>query len=261
MLLAIVIPVFNESRLLRACIERLLSTPAPPGCERLVVLVDDGSTDGSRPLVESFRGTPGFEVVIHAGNRGKGAAVRTGIEAALGRGAGAVLIHDADLEYDPADHAPACEPVLQGRADVVIGTRFAHGTPRGSSPFHRLVNAALTAMSNAITGLGVSDMECCTKVFTADVLRRVRIEEDRFGLEPELVAKVARLRLPDGEGRSRPVRVAQVPVSYAGRDRSQGKKIGWTDGFRAMWCIVRYGLAPGRGTALGQGGPARHGHD
>lgn len=224
-----------------------MATPAPEGCDRTVVLVDDGSTDGSREVVQSYRGVGGFEVVIHGDNHGKGASLRTGFEAALRLGAGLVLVHDADLEYDPADHAAACAPVLRGEADVVIGTRFARGKPAGSSRFHRLVNALLTALSNAMTGLRVSDMECCTKVFSAAVLRRVRIEEDRFGVEPELVAKVARLRLPEDSGRTRPVRVAEVPVSYAGRDRSQGKKIGWSDGVRALWCIARYGMGRASG--------------
>lgn len=242
MLLAVVIPVFNEARLLRPCLDRLAATPPPGACKRLVVLVDDGSTDGSRDQVAAFSSHPSYIVELHERNRGKGASVRTGIARALAAGADLVLIHDADLEYDPADHAAACDPILRGQADVVIGTRFAADRPRPTSRVHRAINGLLTHLSNAITGLNVTDMECCTKVFTKEVLRRLTIEEDRFGLEPEIVAKIARLGLPTPEGGSRPVRVAEVPVTYAGRSHAEGKKIGWKDGVSALRCILRYGL-------------------
>jgi glycosyltransferase involved in cell wall biosynthesis len=241
-LLAVVIPVFNEARLLRPCLDRLVATPPPTGCKRIIVLVDDGSTDGSREQVAALSSNPAYLVDLHERNRGKGASVRTGFARALAVGADLILIHDADLEYDPADHAPACTPILENTADVVIGTRFAKDRPRPSSRVHRAINGFLTRLSNAITGLHVTDMECCTKVFTRDVLRQITIEEDRFGLEPELVAKVARLTLPNAEGTPRPIRVAEVPVSYAGRSHAEGKKIGWKDGISALRCILRYGL-------------------
>lgn len=248
MLLAVVIPVYNEAGLLHASLERLLATPPPDGCERVIVLVDDGSTDGSREQVAAMTNRPGFVVTLHDRNQGKGAAVRTGFGLALSRYADLVLIHDADLEYDPADHAPACAPILDGRADVVIGNRFMSGGGPGRGLVHRFVNFALTLASNALTGLSLSDMECCTKVFRGDVLRRIRIEENRFGLEPELVAKVSRLRVPVPGGGERRVRIAQVPVRYDGRSHAEGKKIGWRDGVSALRCIATYGLQrPGRG--------------
>ncbi len=240
MLLAVVIPVYNEAALLESAVRRLLATPPPPACDRLIVLVDDGSTDGSGKILAHLGAQPGIIAVAHRRNQGKGAAVRTGFETSLARGADLVLIHDADLEYDPADHPAACAPILQGRADVVIGTRFAGPAPHGSGPIHRLVNHALTQLSNALSGLAITDMECCTKVLARRVLERITIQEDRFGLEPELVAKIARLRLPGPDGASSPARVVEVPVSYAGRSRSQGKKIGWKDGISALRCILRY---------------------
>lgn len=240
MLLAVVIPVYNEARLLRSCIDRLVATAPPAGCERIIVLVDDGSTDGSRDQVESFRDQPGFVVALHERNSGKGASVRTGFGLALASGAQIVLIHDADLEYDPADHARACEPVVQGRADVVIGTRFDPSAPKASPWLHRMINGTLTTLSNLATGLRVTDMECCTKVFRREVLERITIQESRFGLEPELVAKVARLRLAGPDGVKRRARVVEAPVSYAGRTHEEGKKIGWRDGVSALRCIVKY---------------------
>lgn len=241
MLLAVVIPVYNEARLLGPCIDRLLATPPPAGCERLVVLVDDGSTDGSREQVQAREHDDRFAVSLHPANRGKGASVRTGLALALSRGADLALIHDADLEYDPNDHTAACLPIIEGKADVVIGTRFASSVPRTSGVLHRAINGGLTLLSNALTGLAVTDMECCTKVFSRAVLDRITIQEDRFGLEPELVAKVARLML-DAPGGPRKARVAEVPVSYAGRSHAQGKKIGWKDGVSALRCIIRYSL-------------------
>ncbi|MCC6427778.1 MAG: glycosyltransferase family 2 protein [Phycisphaerales bacterium] len=246
MLLAVVIPVYNEAMLLRASLDRLLAITPPAGCERLVILIDDGSTDGSREQLAALASDPRFAVVLHERNQGKGAAVRSGFELAIERRADLVLIHDADLEYDPADHAAACAPILEERADVVIGTRFGSGQAPASGWFHWLVNMGLTLASNMLTGLRLSDMECCTKVFRRAVIERIRIQENRFGLEPELVAKVARLRLPDVDGISRRVRIVQVPVSYDARSHSQGKKIGWKDGVSALRCIARYSLGGDR---------------
>lgn len=242
MLLAVVIPVYNEARLLKPCIDRLLAAPPPEGCRRLVVLVDDGSTDGSREQVEAYAGVQGFAVSLHPHNQGKGASVRTGLAVALHKDADLALIHDADLEYDPLDHAPCCMPILHDRADVVIGTRFGPSSPRSTGFLHRAVNGGLTFLSNLLTGLSVTDMECCTKVFRRSVLERITIQEDRFGLEPELVAKVAKLKLADPSGKPRRTRVLEVPVSYAGRTHAQGKKIGWRDGISALRCIIRYSL-------------------
>ncbi|MCK6476837.1 MAG: glycosyltransferase family 2 protein [Phycisphaerales bacterium] len=244
MLLAVVIPVYNEARLLRPCLDRLESTDPPAGCERLIVLVDDGSTDGSREQVDSYGSRPGYAVVLQPRNRGKGAAIRAGFEVARGRGADLALIHDADLEYDPRDHHAACAPIVNGDADVVIGNRFATGMTRGSGWFHRCVNRSLTIASNALTGLSIGDMECCTKVLSRPVLDRLRLKEDRFGLEPEIVARISRMRLETPAGPRRP-RVVEVPVRYDGRTKSEGKKIGWSDGLSALRCIVKYGVFEG----------------
>lgn len=242
-----IIPVYNEARTLERCVRRILDTPPPVGpdggaLERVIVLVDDGSTDGSREAAGAL-GTAHAEidVVLHRGNRGKGAAVATGLARALERGADVLLIHDADLEYDPADHAAAVAPILRGDADAVIGSRYAAPTRRVTRFWHRTANRGLTLISNMLSGLDLTDMECCTKVFTREVAERLAITETSFALEPELVANLARLRLEDGQGLRR-LRIWEVPVSYDFRSAGEGKKITWRDGLDALRAMLKHNL-------------------
>jgi glycosyltransferase involved in cell wall biosynthesis len=265
MKLAVVIPVFNEAGLLPRLFERVMGVEPPVGpggkpCERVVVLVDDGSTDGSREVVQGLADRhAGVVAVLAPTNRGKGAALRLGLAKAVELGADLAIIQDADLEYDPRDHAAVLAPLLDGRADAVIGTRFMGQTHRVLYYWHQLANRVITTFSNMLSNLNLSDIECGFKAFSRPVLDRLVLTEDRFGVEPEIVAKLAQMRLPDrGEGsggggpvaggmggsggRVRALRVYEVPVSYAGRTYAEGKKIGWRDGFEALWCIVRHNL-------------------
>lgn len=250
MRLAVVMPVFNEEATLAEAVARLDATPppaAPPGSpplERRLILIDDGSTDDTPRIVRLLGERHDVLTVIHKRNMGKGAALRSGFAAALADGADVVLVHDADLEYDPADHAAVLRPILDGRADAVIGTRFQGQTHRVLYYWHSVANRAITTLSNMLTNLNLTDIECCLKAFRREALERIRVEEDRFGVEPELVAKLARLRLPNDEreGETRPARIYEVPVSYAGRTYAEGKKITWRDGLAAIWCILKYGL-------------------
>jgi glycosyltransferase involved in cell wall biosynthesis len=223
--LSVVIPVFNEARTIETLLERVLATPY----RKEILVVDDGSTDGTRALLAARDGRDGIRVILHERNRGKGAALATGFAAASGD---VVLIQDADLEYDPADYPVLLGPIEDGRADVVFGSRFLGGPHRCHLFWHYVANKWLTFLSNAFTNLNLSDMETCYKVFRADVAKRIQITSKRFGVEPELTAKVARMRC----------RVYEVPISYAGRDYSEGKKIGLRDAFDALWCIVRFNL-------------------
>ena len=197
--------------------------------EKEIILVDDCSRDGTREHLEGLA-DPELRVLAHEVNQGKGAALRTGFKAATGD---VVIIQDADLEYDPAEYPKLLAPILDGRADVVYGSRFLGGeTHRVLYFWHSVGNRFLTLMSNMMTNLNLTDMETCYKVFRADVLKRIEVEENRFGFEPEITAKVAKLH----------VRVYEVGISYAGRTYEEGKKIGWKDGVRAIWCILKYNL-------------------
>lgn len=238
--LDVIMPVFNEEATVAQAAERLLATPAPGGLRRRLVIVNDGSTDATRDLVNALAdGREDVEVVHHPVRRGKGAAIRTALERS---DSDVVLVHDADLEYDPADHAGVLEPILAGRAEVVIGSRFLGRSHRVLYYWHAVANRIITTLSNMLTNLNLTDIECCTKAMTRDVRARLTIREDGFGVEPEIVAKVARMRLDGG----RRVRVYEVPVAYSGRTYEEGKKIGVADGLRAVWCILRYGLgSPG----------------
>ncbi len=231
-MLTIVIPVFNERATVEAAVERVLAVDY--GIDIEVVLVDDASTDGTAEVLatlareEGGAGLPGVRVFSHEENRGKGAALRTGFAQAQGE---LVIVQDADMEYDPNDIPSLLGPVLDGRADVVIGSRFTGGQSHRVLYFwHYLGNKFLTLMSNAFTNLNLTDMESCYKLFRKDVLDRVTLVEDRFGFEPEVTAKVARLG----------VRVYESGISYAGRTYAEGKKIGFRDGVRAMWCVLKY---------------------
>lgn len=223
--LSVVIPVYNEKGTILEILDRVQAQPEV----NEVVLVDDFSTDGTRDVLRTLEGRENVRVLYHPVNRGKGAALRTGFAAAT---CDMVLIQDADLEYDPADYPSLLAPLLIGRADAVFGSRFLGGTHRVLYFWHYLANRFLTLLSNVFTGLNLTDMEVCYKVFKRDVLSRMDLVCDRFGIEPELTAKVARQR----------VRVYEVPVSYYGRTYDEGKKIGWRDGVAAVYWIVRFGL-------------------
>jgi len=248
MLIAIVIPAFNELELLPQMLDKLDTTPRPvlpdgSSADRLLVLVDDGSTDGTADLVRSLGARDDVVAVCHERNQGKGAALRTGFAAALEAGADVALVQDADLEYDPADHQAVLDPILAGRADAVIGSRFTGRTHRVLYFWHMVANRFITLMSNMLTNLNLSDIECCSKAMTRGVLEQITVREPRFGVEPELVARLAKMRITDpDESPPRPLRIYEVAVSYAGRTYAEGKKITWRDGISALRCIVRYNL-------------------
>ncbi|MFH0944245.1 MAG: glycosyltransferase family 2 protein [Planctomycetota bacterium] len=230
MKLSVVIPVFNERETVLEVIERVAATPY----EKEIIVVDDCSTDGT---VEVLKGLHRDDVEVrcfyHPINRGTGAALRTGFEQVRGE---IVIIQDADLEYSPDDYGILIKPIVDGNADVVFGSRFMGGTNRCHLFWHYVVNRVLTCLSNVFTNLNLTDMETCYKVFKVGVVQRIKIESDRFEVEPELAAKVAKLKC----------RVYEVPISYFGRDYSEGKKIGWFDGLQAVVAIVRYNLFSGK---------------
>ena len=232
MKLSIVVPVYNERALLPTVVERVTEVALPDGLDRELVLVHDRSTDGSREWLEDLaRERPDVIVRFHEVNRGKGAALRTGFAAARGD---VVVVQDADLEYDPNEFVRLLQPIVDGRADVVFGTRFLGETHRVLYYWHSLGNWLLTTVSNMLSNLNLTDMECCYKMFRREILTQITLREDRFGFEPEVTAKVARLGC----------RIYEVPVSYSGRTYAEGKKINWKDGVSAMRCIVRYNLLP-----------------
>lgn len=229
--LSIVIPVYNEAPTIETIVERVLA--APIGMDREVIVVDDGSTDGTLDKLARLERGGRVRVVRHGRNRGKGAALRSGFELA---GQDLIVVQDADLEYDPRDYRQLLQPLLDGRADVVFGSRFAGGSTHRVLYFWGAVgNRLLTLLSNLLTNLNLTDMETCYKAFRREVIGQIRIEEDRFGVEPELTAKFA--RLPG-------IRIYEVGVSYAARTYAEGKKIGWRDGLHAVWCILKYNLRP-----------------
>jgi glycosyltransferase involved in cell wall biosynthesis len=217
-------PVYNEKNTIHEIIARVLKVDT--GLEKELVIVDDFSTDGTRDILGQLD-NPRIKVFFHPKNMGKGAALRTGFSQAQGD---IVLIQDADLEYDPREYPKLLEPLLDGRADVVYGSRFLGGPHRVLFFWHYVANKMLTGFANLLSNLNLTDMETCYKVFKKDVLSRIRLKSDRFGFEPEVTIKVAKLKC----------RVYEVPISYSGRDYSEGKKIGWKDGLAAIYHLLRY---------------------
>jgi glycosyltransferase involved in cell wall biosynthesis len=227
MKLSVVIPVYNECATLRYVVERVLAVPL----ELEVLCVDDGSQDGSREILAELQGQyRQVQVFLQPRNMGKGAALRRGIQQATGD---FVVIQDADLEYDPVDYPLLLDPLIQGKADVVYGSRFLGAAPHRVLYFwHSVGNRVLTLLSNCLTNINLTDMETCYKVFRREVIQSIPIEENRFGFEPEITVKVAKRHL----------RIYEVGISYWGRTYEEGKKIGWKDGVRAAWCLLKYSI-------------------
>jgi glycosyltransferase involved in cell wall biosynthesis len=233
LVLSVVIPVYNEVHTLRTLLAKVREVPIP----KQIILVDDCSTDGTTDLLHQLeRDEPDLTIAFHSVNQGKGAALRTGFQYATGD---LVIVQDADLEYDPAEYPVLIQPIIEGRADVVYGSRFIGETHRVLYFWHSQGNRFLTLLSNAFTNLNLTDMEVCYKVFRREVIQSIPLKSNRFGFEPEVTAKVARFRMAG----NRRCRIYEVPVSYSGRTYEEGKKIGWKDGFQALYCILRYAIA------------------
>src|SRR5262245_51603749 len=228
MKLSIVIPCYNEIHTIETIVQKVLQAEVP--LDRELIIVDDCSTDQTRAYLETLKDHEDIKIVLHEVNRGKGAALRTGFQHARGD---VIIIQDADLEYDPDEYSKLLRPILEGKADVVYGSRFVGGESHRVLYFwHSLGNKFLTFMSNMFTNLNLTDMEVCYKVFKRNVLEKITLEEDRFGFEPEFTAKIARLNCV----------IYEVGISYYGRTYEEGKKINWKDGVRAIYVILKYGI-------------------
>ena len=224
--LSIIIPCYNESSTIVSLINAVKQSPVN---DREIIIVDDGSKDGTRDILDKLS-DPEVRVIFHKVNQGKGAALRTGFQEATGD---ICIVQDADLEYDPKEFPLVIQPIVEGKADVVFGSRFQSGRPHRVVYFwHRIGNGVLTLMSNFFTDLNLSDMETCYKAFRREVIQSINIRENRFGFEPEVTAKIAKMNL----------RIYEVGISYYGRTYDEGKKIGWKDGVRAVYCILKYNL-------------------
>lgn len=225
--LSILMPVYNEAKTIREIIAKVEAAPIG-NIEKQLIIVDDGSTDGTREVLREIAASSRHNIYFHGHNMGKGAALRTALTYALGD---IVLIQDADLEYDPAEYAELIKPIVEGRADVVYGSRLQGGkVSRAFNFWHYIGNKLLTFITNVLYNAILSDMETCYKVFRADVIKNMQIRSNKFDFEPEITAKVLR----------RKYKLYEMPISYYGRDFSEGKKITWRDGFAAIWALVKY---------------------
>jgi glycosyltransferase involved in cell wall biosynthesis len=225
-ILSIIIPCYNEAKTIISLIDAVKKSPVK---NREIIIVDDGSKDGTRDILSNLN-DPEVRIIFHSKNKGKGAALRTGFSEAKGD---ICIVQDADLEYDPQEFPLVIQPILDGKADVVFGSRFQSGRPHRVVYFwHRIGNGLLTLMSNFFTDLNLSDMETCYKAFRREVIQSVNIKENRFGFEPEVTAKISKMD----------IRIYEVGISYYGRTYDEGKKIGWKDGVRAVYCILKYNL-------------------
>ena len=223
MKLSVVIPVYNEKNTILQVIDRVRDVKL----EKEIIVVDDFSTDGTREILQTLPPADDLKILLQPENAGKGAALRKGFSSVSGD---IIVIQDADLEYDPAEYPALIQPILANKADVVFGSRFLGGPHRVLLFWHSVGNRFLTTLSNMLTDLNLTDMETCYKVFRADILKKITLRENRFGFEPEFTAKVGKARF----------RIYEVPISYSGRDYSEGKKIGWKDGVAAIYFIFRY---------------------
>lgn len=228
MRLSVIIPCYNEIATIESIVDAVIASPYP---EKEIIIVDDCSRDGSREFLRSAQlAAKVHKVIFHARNQGKGAALRSGFQSATGD---VVIVQDADLEYDPNEYPLILGPILEGKADVVYGSRFMGAQPHRVAYFwHRMGNGFLTFLSNMFSNLNLTDMETCYKAFRRDIIQSINIEEDRFGFEPEITAKIAK----------KGCRIYEVGISYYGRTYEEGKKIGWRDGVRALVCILKYNL-------------------
>lgn len=223
--LSIAVPVYNERFTIREIISRIRSVPIP----KEIILVDDGSTDGTRDILKDYENDPDIRIILHQQNKGKGAALHTAFKEATGD---IVIVQDADLEYSPSEYPRLIQPIVDGRADVVYGSRFIGEESRIHLFWHRVANGILTLLSNFFTNLNLTDMETCYKIFRREVIQEIPLKQNRFGFDPEITAKIAK----------RKCRIYEIPISYNGRDYSEGKKIGIKDAFEALYCIVRYAV-------------------
>jgi glycosyltransferase involved in cell wall biosynthesis len=222
-ILSIVIPLFNEKNTIHEILKRVRRTPF----DKEIIIVDDFSSDGSREILKGMENDPDLRIFYHDKNMGKGAALRTGFGHVTGD---IVIVQDADLEYDPEEYADLIKPILDDKADVVYGSRFLGAPHRVLFFWHSVANKMLTNMSNMLTNLNLSDMETCYKIFRREVLEKISIKSNRFGVEPEITAKIARLN----------VRIYEIPITYSGRKYSEGKKIGWKDAVSAFFAIIKF---------------------
>jgi len=232
--LSIVVPCYNEEATIHLILDKVLNVRLTNDIEKEIILVNDCSKDRTRETLEAYVAShpqKSFQLLNHEVNKGKGAALHTGIRHATGD---VVIIQDADLEYDPREYNILLQPIIDGHADVVYGSRFAGGRPHRILFFwHTIGNKFLTFLSNMMTNLNLTDMETCYKVFKREIIQGLELHEKRFGFEPEVTAKISRIKS---------IRIYEVGISYYGRTYEEGKKIGWKDGFRAIYCIARYGL-------------------
>jgi glycosyltransferase involved in cell wall biosynthesis len=234
MILSIVIPAYNEGKTIHLILNKVKAVNLPSGVEKEIIIVNDFSKDNTEEAIVNYKNTNpelNIQYYKHQYNKGKGAALHTGIKEAKGD---YIIIQDADLEYDPEEYNILLKPILLGMADVVYGSRFIGGKPHRILFFwHSIGNKMLTTMSNMFTNLNLTDMETCYKLFRADIVKGLSLKENRFGFEPEVTAKISRIK---------DIRIYEVGISYYGRTYEEGKKIGWKDGFRAIYCILKYGL-------------------